>query len=83
MELESIVVSTTTNGNGAPAPAASTGAQQTSAVTSVISNPTIIENKNWRFLIMDSPTDANVQAYVKMLQKKNVVAVVLAHKLLE
>lgn len=47
-------------------------------VTSVISNPTIIENGNWKFLIMDSPTNQNVQAYVKMLQKKNVVAVVRA-----
>lgn len=50
----------------------------TGAVTTTISNPTIIENGNWRFLIMDSPTDQNINAYIKMLHKKNVVAVVRA-----
>lgn len=79
-------VPTTNNGSGiahTTSPAgelAATGAGTTTALAaaSKISNPTVIENGNWKFLIMDSPTDANVTAYIKMLQKKNVVAVVRA-----
>lgn len=71
MELESITV-TTDNGNG------TNNHTATALPTNVISNPTIIENGNWRFLIMDSPTDANAHAYVKMLQKKNCLGVVRA-----
>lgn len=46
--------------------------------TQVVSNPTMIEHGNRRFVIMDAPTDTNVNAYVDMLKKKNVVAVVRA-----
>jgi len=44
----------------------------------VVSNPTLIEQGNQRFLIMDAPTDANIVAYVDMLKKKDVSAVVRA-----
>mmetsp|Transcript_19177 Transcript_19177/g.26917 ORF Transcript_19177/g.26917 Transcript_19177/m.26917 type:complete len:171 (+) Transcript_19177:31-543(+) len=44
----------------------------------VVSNPTLIERNHLRFLIMDAPTNANVDAYVEMLKKKKVSCVVRA-----
>lgn len=39
---------------------------------------TLVEHEHQRFLIMDSPSDANIQAYIEMLKKKNVTCVVRA-----
>lgn len=38
----------------------------------------LIEYGRYRFLIMDAPTDANLSAYIDILKKKKVVAVVRA-----
>lgn len=45
---------------------------------SIVNRPSLIEYKNLRFLIMDAPTESNVHAYIEVLKKKNVVAVVRA-----
>jgi len=37
-----------------------------------------IENRNQRFLILDAPTDDNINSYIEVLQKKNVSIVVRA-----
>jgi len=44
----------------------------------VANRPTLIEHDKYRFLIMDAPTDSNVDSYVEMLKKHNVTALVRA-----
>lgn len=43
-----------------------------------MNKPTFLENGHYRFLIMDMPTDTNIQSYIDVLQKKHVTAVVRA-----
>jgi len=37
-------------------------------------SPTFLEDRNYRFLIIDSPNDKNLPAYIEVLKKKHVVA---------
>lgn len=77
---------TTSAGSNGVAPAAGAGglmrhsASNSSSLLalSIVNRPSLIEYKNLRFLIMDAPTESNVHAYIEVLMKKNVVAVVRA-----
>jgi len=40
--------------------------------------PSLIQYKGWKFLILDAPTDANVELYVKELKRYNVTHLVRA-----
>lgn len=44
----------------------------------LVNRPSLIEYKQYRFLIMDAPTENNIHAYIDILKKKNVIAVVRA-----
>lgn len=47
-------------------------------MSSLINKPTFLENKNYRFLIMDCPSDSNISSYAEVLKKKHAVAVTRA-----
>ncbi len=42
----------------------------------IINKPTLLEKGKLKFLIMDAPTDENIQAYKEMLLKRQVSTVV-------
>lgn len=42
------------------------------------SRPTLVEHGRLRFLVMDAPTDSNIQQYVEQLKRHDVVVVVRA-----
>jgi protein tyrosine phosphatase type 4A len=44
---------------------------KTADETQIINRPTFLEHEKSKYLIMDAPTDANLQAYKEMLQKRN------------
>mmetsp|Transcript_25268 Transcript_25268/g.28020 ORF Transcript_25268/g.28020 Transcript_25268/m.28020 type:complete len:173 (+) Transcript_25268:167-685(+) len=44
----------------------------------ILNKPTFVERGFLKFLIMDAPTDGNIQAYIQVLSKRKVAAVVLA-----
>lgn len=44
--------------------------------SSIASEPSLIEWKNLRFLIMDSPKDSNLHVYLKLCKKQNVTELV-------
>jgi len=44
---------------------------KTADETQIINRPTFLEHEKSKYLIMDAPTDANLQAYREMLQKRN------------
>jgi len=46
----------------------------------LIQKPTYFEHKGYKFLVMDSPTDENYQAYKKILIERKVSVVVRACK---
>ena len=50
----------------------------TASFPAMVNRPSLIEYKQYRFLIMDAPTDANLPAYVDILKKKHAVALVRA-----
>lgn len=41
-------------------------------MSSLPNPPSYIENKNWKFLIFDAPTEANIDLYLKEMKKHNV-----------
>lgn len=49
-----------------------------SLAAALVNRPSLIEYKHLRFLIMDAPTENNLYAYIDVLKKKQVVAVVRA-----
>jgi protein tyrosine phosphatase type 4A len=46
--------------------------------SAMANRPTLIEHKNMRFLIMDAPTDSNINAYLDQMQRNDVTALVRA-----
>ena len=50
----------------------------TQSFPAMVNRPSLIEYKQYRFLIMDAPTDSNLPAYVDILKKKHAVALVRA-----
>jgi len=44
----------------------------------LVNRPTFIDYKQYKFLVMDAPTDQNLPAYVEALKKKNATWVVRA-----
>ena len=71
------------NSNSSVGGGASHGLSRSTSNTSalnaaLVNRPSLIEYKQYRFLIMDAPTENNVHAYIDILKKKGVVAVVRA-----
>eukprot|EP00455_Lapot_gusevi_P044585 TRINITY_DN558_c0_g1_i3.p1 TRINITY_DN558_c0_g1~~TRINITY_DN558_c0_g1_i3.p1 ORF type:complete len:179 (-),score=14.78 TRINITY_DN558_c0_g1_i3:354-890(-) len=52
--------------------------QSSSMSTKLANPPTLLEYGDYRFVIMDAPTDANLPAYIHELQRYNVDTVVRA-----
>ena len=50
----------------------------TQSFPAMVNRPSLIEYKQYRFLIMDAPTDSNLPAYVDILKRKHAVALVRA-----
>ena len=50
----------------------------TASFPAMVNRPSLIEYKQYRFLIMDAPTDSNLPAYIDILKKKHAVALVRA-----
>ena len=44
--------------------------------STIASEPSLIEWKNLRFLIMDSPRDSNLHIYLRLCKKHNVTQIV-------
>jgi len=44
----------------------------------LVNKPSLIEYKNWRFLIHDAPTNANIDSYIAVLKKRHCIVVVRA-----
>lgn len=62
-----------------PSPSSSSSSSAGAAfASSLVNRPSLIEYRDFRFLIMDAPTESNLAAYTEMLVKRNVVAVVRA-----
>lgn len=57
--------------NGAILPT-TTPLMMSSSAPPLMSKPTFLEHKEYRFLIMDAPTDANIKSYLGALKRKNV-----------
>jgi protein tyrosine phosphatase type 4A len=49
-----------------------------SAFPALVNRPSMIEYKQYRFLIMDAPTDSNLPSYIEILKKKRTEVVVRA-----
>lgn len=47
-------------------------------MSSLPNPPSVVEYKNWKFLIFDAPTDANLESYIREFKKHNVTNVVRA-----
>jgi len=45
-------------------------------ISQYVSTPSLISYKDQRYLIMDAPTDANLDQYLKELKKHNVTSLV-------
>jgi protein tyrosine phosphatase type 4A len=58
--------------------AAPTPASANSAISFLSHRPSFVNFKNYRFLIMDAPSDVNLPAYIEECQKHNVSHVVRA-----
>jgi len=41
-------------------------------MTGLPNPPSLIENKNWKFIIFDAPTESNLDLYLKEMKKNNV-----------
>ena len=50
----------------------------TASFPAMVNRPSLIEYRQYRFLIMDAPTDANLPAYIDILRRKHTVALVRA-----
>ena len=50
----------------------------TQSFPALVNRPSLIEYKQYRFLVMDAPTDTNLPAYTDILKKKHAVALVRA-----
>jgi len=49
-----------------------------SSPSSLLNPPSIVEYKSWKFVIFDAPTEANLDVYIKELQKESVTHLVRA-----
>ena len=49
-----------------------------SSSSSILNKPSFLEHSNYRFVILDAPTNSNLPSYLEYFRKKNVVAIARA-----